>query len=508
MYWAAEKLLIQPSKEHQTTGSRFGTPPRSGFILIMANEKNKITPTALTRSAGCLHSFYLDCFGDRSSRRRESSAERHVKDLGIALQERIVEGLPGVVGDKAEYGSLEEGARLTRQWMEQGVPWIYQGVLLDEQLSGIPDLLMRVPGNSRLGSFSYVPGEVKSHKVPTFYDKLQLFHYASLLESVLGFRPETGFVLAGSLENRHEIRLEGRLERQFTEILRQMQLVQKGEMKTEAFRCSSCSRCLWSSRCHEEWKATDHISLISGLSAVMARKLFDAGIRTCRQLAETSSRGMSELLDVPEKICERFVHAAQARSENRAIILKKPAFPKNKTIYFYDIETNDDQVFCHGIVRVKNGASEERCFFAEAPHDEARIWHELLDYLAVDDDLVVYCWTLYERTYVDICWKKFGGNRKGYDNLNRHLVDQCAFVREHFALPCRGYSIKAVAPFFGFQWTSEEANGMNCVAWYRGWLETQSLELREKIVQYNLDDVRAMAVVDRHLKVLADPRVV
>ncbi len=470
----------------------------------MANEKQRITPTALTRSAGCLHSFYLDCFADRSSRRKESSAERHVKELGIALQERLVAGMPGLVGNKTDYASLEEGAQLTRAWMEQGVPWIYQGVLLSDQMSGIPDLLMKVPGKSSLGDFSYVPGEVKSHKVPTFYDKLQLFHYACLLEPVLGFRPETGFVLAGSLGKRYEVRLEGRLERQFFEIFRQMQCVQKGEMKTEAFRCSSCSRCLWSSRCQEEWKQTDHISLISGLSAVMARKLSDAGIKTCSQMTDASTGWMSELLDVPEKVCGRFVHAARARSENRPIILKKPVFPRGKTLYFYDIETNDDQVFCHGIIRMKDGEREERCFFAETPEDEARIWHDLLDYLAVDEDLVVYCWTLYERTYVDICWKKFGGNRKGYDNLNRHLVDQCAFVRDHFALPCRGYSIKAVAPFFGFQWTSEEASGMNCVAWYRGWLETQSLELREKIVQYNLDDVRAMAVVDQHLKVLTD----
>jgi len=468
----------------------------------MTEEKKWITPTSLTRSAGCMHSFYLDCFGDRSEKRRETTAERHVKSLGISLQEKIVQGLPGIRGSRTSYASMEEGARLTLTWMKEGVDWIYQGVLFRDDFSGIPDLLMKVPGRSALGDYTYVPGEVKSHKSPTFYDKLQLFHYAHLLEPVLGERPETGFVLAGSSANRYEIRLEGKIERQFAELTRQMLLVRSGELATEPLRCSSCSRCLWSSRCQSEWLEKDHISLISGLSALMARKLTEQGLSNCAQMAEADASKLSELLDIPVKHCQRFILAARARQENRPIVLRKPEFPQGKTLYFYDIETNDDQVFCHGVVRVRNGQREEICFFAENPGEEASIWHQLLDYLAVDEDLIVYCWTLYERTYVDICWRKFGGNRKGYDNLNRGLVDQCAFVREHFALPCRGYSIKAVAPFFGFEWSSDEANGMNCVAWYRGWLETRDESLREKIIQYNLDDVRAMAVVDERLKQL------
>lgn len=466
----------------------------------MTDERHKITPTALTRSAGCLHAYTLDCFGSRSERRRETTAERHVKDQGIALQERIVQALPGIQGDRTSYASMEEGARLTLEWMRSGVDWIYQGVLFREDFSGIPDLLMKVPGRSKLGDYTYVPGEVKSHKSPTFYDKLQLFQYAYLLEPILGERPGTGFVLAGSAENRHEVLLEGKIERQFFEIVRQMRLIRSGALKTEPLRCSSCSRCLWSSHCQAFWKETDHISMISGLSAVMARKLGEQGISTCAQLAQGDAAVISEWLDMPLKHVQRFILAAQARTENRAIVLRKPEFPKGKTLYFYDIETHEDRVFCHGIVRVRDGQREEVCFFAERPEEEERIWHELLDYLAVDEDMVIYCWTMYERTYVDICWRKFGGNRRGYENLNRTLTDQCAFVREHFALPCRGYSIKAVAPFFGFSWSSEEANGMNCVAWYQGWLDTGDVSLRGKIIQYNLDDVRAMAVVDERLK--------
>ena len=80
------------------------------------------------------------------------------------------------------------------------------------------------------------------------------------------------------------------------------------------------------------------------------------------------------------------------------------------------------------------------------------------------------------------------------------MIDQCAFVREHFALPLSSYSIKKVAPFFGFKWQAEDAGGLNSVSWYKNWLETGDTIIKEKILQYNLDDVIAMEVIDRELR--------
>ncbi|MBU3759563.1 MAG: TM0106 family RecB-like putative nuclease [Candidatus Omnitrophica bacterium] len=468
----------------------------------MSEGKNRISPTALARSASCLHAYFLDCFASRSDRRRETAAERHVKDQGIAFQESLVESLTGLPAERGGAASLEEASVQTLEAMRRGDAWIYQGVLFRDDLSGIPDLLMKIPGRSALGDYTYLPVEIKSRKNPTLQDRLQLFQYAYLLEPVLGQRPSRGFVYAGSRENYREIFLEGKVERLFFELLRQLRLVRSGGLRTQALRCSACTRCLWSSNCQRVWEETDHISMLSGLSALMARKLDEQGISACAQLAAADPASAAAWLDLPLKHAERLIFAAKARSEKRAIVLSQPKFPEGKTLYFYDIETRDDRVFCHGIVRLRNGRREERCFFAEHPDREEQIWHELLDYLAVEEPMIVYCWTLYERTFVDICWRKFGGNPRGYDNLNRALTDQCAFVREHFALPCRGYSIKAVAPFFGFSWGCDDANGLNCVAWYQNWLETGSTVMRDKIIQYNLDDVRAMAVVDASLKTL------
>ena len=460
-----------------------------------------LTPSQMLKSFACLHAFALDCFEDRSLRRQESVAERLVKDEGMAFQDAVIDSLPGRRSAEGSYQNLEQGRATTERWLREGADWICQGVLVNGDLCGIPDLLKRVPVSSRLGDYAYQPVEIKSHRHASFYDRLQLFFYACLLEPVLGFRPATGMVM-GPDGFSEEVWFSPRLERQFFDMLEKMREVRAGRVETKPYRCAACQRCLWFPVCTRVWSESDHVSLLSGVSALMARRLDEQGVRTCREVAQTPPAKISEFADIPLGSATRIVESARARVEGRPLIRKPPVFPRDETVYYYDIETLDDQVFCHGIIRVHRGQKEERCFFAETPDDEARIWHEFLDFLAEAPSATLYCWTFYEKTFVESSWRRFGGNRDGYEMLRRSLTDQCAFVKDHFILPCRGYSIKVVAPYFGFRWRSKDANGMNCVAWYKHWLETRDESWRQKIMEYNLDDVRAMVLVDEKLREL------
>lgn len=123
-----------------------------------------------------------------------------------------------------------------------------------------------------------------------------------------------------------------------------------------------------------------------------------------------------------------------------------------------------------------------------------------MDYLAQDDQAIVYCWADYERGFAKALWEKHSGNPAGWCHLEKNLIDQCKFVRDHFALPVYSYSIKHLAPVFGFSWSADDAGGLNSEAWYKEWLETQDEAIFQKILRYNLDDVLAMEVIDRELR--------
>jgi predicted RecB family nuclease len=126
-----------------------------------------------------------------------------------------------------------------------------------------------------------------------------------------------------------------------------------------------------------------------------------------------------------------------------------------------------------------------------------------LDFLAQDNEAFIFCWADYERGFVKSLWEKYGGNGQGWKHLENNLIDQCKFVGDHFALPVHSYGIKTVAPVFGFSWSDEDAGGLNSEAWYQQWLETGDEQILKKILRYNLDDVLAMEIIDKSLRLFS-----
>ena len=129
---------------------------------------------------------------------------------------------------------------------------------------------------------------------------------------------------------------------------------------------------------------------------------------------------------------------------------------------------------------------------ADHPDDAGKAWHDFLEYISRDQEAVVWTWTAYENGQVEDLRKRFGADEAAYGKLRSSLADLKMFVQEHWALPVRSYSIKMVAPCFGFKWTAEDAGGLNSEIWYGEWLRTGDSKLREKLLRYNLDDVTAM----------------
>ena len=57
-----------------------------------------------------------------------------------------------------------------------------------------------------------------------------------------------------------------------------------------------------------------------------------------------------------------------------------------------------------------------------------------------------------------------------------------------------------MAPLFGFTWQAEDAGGLNSELWYEEWLKSGAPALRDKLREYNLDDVRAMERIHERLR--------
>jgi len=461
------------------------------------NAKPFTTPTDIAFASKCLHNWFLECTGDVSRRRPPDAGLRLIMERGIKREEDVIARFDALEKIDWDGKDWNEGMALTEEAMKKGNPWIYQGVLIRENMRGRPDLLKRIEGHSKVGEHSYIPVDIKGHKEVTKKDRFQLNAYADMLHPLLGKRPLVGAILlnTGKLE---EVDLTTD-ESEYRSLRAKMESILRGRIKTEGFKCGECNKCPWIDVCSEDWKAKESVCLLYGVSADMATKFSEAGFPSWRKIADARPKELAKKLKKPAPRARSLWVAAQAWKFNKPQIKKLPKFPTKIPIHFYDIETHDGVVYLHGNIRLYGDDRQAVQYIARDASGEEQAWHDWLDFLAKDKKAHVYCWSEYERGFAESLWAKYGGNENGWKHLAGNLVDQCAFVRDHFALPTSGYSIKKVAPFFGFEWDAKDAGGLNSESWYGDWLESGDEAILKKILRYNLDDVTAMEVIHKKL---------
>jgi predicted RecB family nuclease len=192
-------------------------------------------------------------------------------------------------------------------------------------------------------------------------------------------------------------------------------------------------------------------------------------------------------------------------------LTKKPVLPVADTELFFDIETFPMRGFCylHGfVVRHKGDVSTEKfySFFAEEISADAEraafgaAWSFIRSQSAA-----VYVYSRFERTtykklaakYPEVCSvaevEAFFAS-----NLVKDLYADIVCSGSEW--PTMNYSIKSIARFLGFEWRDTHPSGAASIEWFHRYSQTRDAELRQRILDYNEDDCRAMRVLADAIK--------
>ncbi len=392
-----------------------------------------------------------------------------------------------------------EGIEPTLELMRKGVPLIYQGVLKNGRAFGLPDLLEKTKGKSKLGSFSYRPIDIKSHAKITPKDKLQLAAYSFMLQEALGF-----MVLDGAIILKDQSWADVDLDSEISKIksaLVQALSVEKKKVSTLPLRCSECNVCPWRDHCDSDRKNRKLVTVLPGMNSRLVRKLIDGGVATYDRLAKLTPHQVAQEFGLEQDRANEIHLNARAWHTNKPILKAKMKLPPvRQTIIHYDIETYGETLYLHGLL-IDNGKTiEVRQFAAKAIEDEEKILIELLSFLSHHPVAVIYTWTTFEDGWMSSMAERYPKHEKAINRLLKQFVDLKEVVKEGLALPVTTFSIKEVAPVFGFKWRADDASGSNSEAWYDEWLNTKDKDLFTKILHYNEDDVRAMHVIMSELK--------
>lgn len=259
-------------------------------------------------------------------------------------------------------GDWATGAIATLSLMQQGVDRIYRGVLVRGELGktqaktdfvwGIdgqyfpdmgeipetlvelsssilhssnvtlvsrPHLLIKQPGQSKFGDWSYTTADIWLSKRPKLdYQIIAAFH-ARVLAAVQGTMPETAWLMLRK-KGLWPVNLDQRTPQMF-EILDDCIQMLENRQKPEVFISrQKCNLCGWYNTCHAEAESIKHLSLLPGVTASRYARLKTLELTDLESLANASSELLASYPEFVEGVALDVVRQARSTFLNQPLL--------------------------------------------------------------------------------------------------------------------------------------------------------------------------------------------
>ncbi|WP_377473564.1 MAG: TM0106 family RecB-like putative nuclease [Microcoleus anatoxicus] len=263
-------------------------------------------------------------------------------------------------------GDWAAGAAATLSLMQQGVDRIYRGVLYQGELGktngetdsllGIepqylpdigeipetpvhlsssilhsseitlisrPHLLIKQPGTSKFGDWSYATADIWLSKRPKLdYQIIAAFH-AQVLASVQGTMPEKAWLMLRT-KGLWAVNLHQRMPQMF-EMLDECIKMLESKAKPEVFISrQKCTLCTWYSTCHQEAESIQHLSLLPGVTAKRYATLKVLGLTDLESLANANSDLLASYPEFVAGVAVDVVQQARSTFLNQPFVRDEP----------------------------------------------------------------------------------------------------------------------------------------------------------------------------------------
>jgi predicted RecB family nuclease len=400
-----------------------------------------------------------------------------------------------------EEGSLGERAGATGAALAAGVDVVYQGVLVAEGWRGVADFLVRQPD----GSYEALDTKLARHAKPSYI--LQLCFYSEQLARLQGREPERMHVLLGNGE------LQSFRPREFgayaRRVRRRLERFVAAPPPTEPYPCDHCDLCAFSTLCEAWWDRVDHLCRVAGLYRTQIEKLADDGITTLAGLAAAAQAPAGLSPETFEKL------RRQARLQLRRRETGEPVFEllephgaaglallpdPSPGDLFFDIEGNpfwDEQGSLEYLWGVLDTDGVFEPLWADDRTTERRAFEEFVDrvhaHLVDDPALHVYHYASYEITALRRLMGRYGTREAEVDDLLRRgvFVDLYKVVKGGLVASVRGYGLKEMEAFLGFERSAEIRDGGTSIVEYERYVQTHDRSILDTIAAYNEEDCEA-----------------
>ncbi len=496
-----------------------------------------ITASKLYDYMQCQHRVWRDVYGPQEEKIKEINPfVQLLWDRGVLYEKEVVSKI-GTFLDLSK-GNLEERFQKTIEAMNSKTPLIYQGVLIKDELVGIPDFLMLMPNNK------YVPIDIKSGMGVEGVDEdagdegklkehyaVQLALYVDALIR-LGFENDRQAIIYDIKGNKvlYDLNLSiGKIKKisywdLYQNVKNNVAVLLANEDSNKPAMASICKLCPWYNSCKKWVQDTDDPT---GLFYVGRSKRDilneDLGIfkiddilsLDLKDLAERKAKDKTFLKGLGEKTLDKMLARANIfRNTKSPIVYNKVDFPKVSYELFFDIEDDPTQefIYLHGVYERSPKGEKFLDFTATdlTPEAEKEAWSKFWEYIKSlpQGDFSVYYYSPHEKStykrmqkiYPDVVSE--GEVENFFDHPN--VIDLYQTVLKNTDWPVGSYSLKALAQYCGFSWRDETPSGALSIQWFNEFIKTKDQEILKRILLYNEDDCKATMVLKDKIQELSD----
>ncbi|OFW26773.1 MAG: hypothetical protein A3J28_18685 [Acidobacteria bacterium RIFCSPLOWO2_12_FULL_60_22] len=224
--------------------------------------------------------------------------------------------------------------------------------------------------------------------------------------------------------------------------------------------------------------------------------LENKGITTVEELASADPEAVSKILNSGLPRARQLCARAKAGIQNTHIVLSEPKLPRGEWI-FLDIETDPGQSWAWLIGVFSEHDHCFRQFFAKHPREEKGMLEDFVKYAQSQPNAIFL--------------SKSGNNvdsrvplaRIKHYGLEEHfrsrIEDIHKALAESVVLPVRGFDLKTVASYFGYQFRHPDLDGRMVPFEYDEYVRSQNPAVAKRLLEYNEDDVMSLRYIVRKL---------
>jgi uncharacterized protein len=441
--------------------------------------------------------LWHDHHGDPQLKDPEDEFDMFLQEQGLRIEKNLLIARHPSFED-LKNADFDSAVRRTTELLKKGETVIYGGALVCEKLGlrARPDVIKVDIGQCIIEEYKLAGKPDETHKIQAlFYSYVLKKGYGTKSECKVVSRLNEDFVIPYD-------------EQQIEEAIRLASKILASYKPPHPFyNCKSA----WGSLQNKTAKDLHDISLTWNVGPVHAEKFHQMNVHTLEDLVSVKPDSLRAIKGLGPKKIPQIVNSAKAQHSKSAIkvgIWKPPEDTPDVEI-FLDLEGSgelfqDDPswncIYLIGLIPRRNGQEETYIhYLAKKPEAEKIILSNFVDYLRnLTRSYCLYHWHHYEKTQLEKTCERHGFGDAYQSLILPYLKDLCTAAQASYVLPTPGWSIKVVAPYFGFEWRQDasEVDAMkSAMIWFKQAFNGGSGAGLEKVLKYNEDDCRAMIVV-------------